>query len=174
MDNYDKNSLERYQKLEKVGEGTYGVVYKAVDKSTNDYVALKKIRLENEEEGVPSTAVREIALLKQLKQPNIVKLLSVIHGENKLYLVFEYLDQDLKKYLDITGAPLVPQIVKSNLYQMLKGLAFCHAHRVIHRDLKPQNLLLNKDGTLKIADFGLGRAFGLPLRTYTHEVQVII
>jgi cyclin-dependent kinase len=170
MDNLSKNSLERYQKLEKIGEGTYGVVYKAVDKTTDEIIALKKIRLEHDDEGVPSTAIREIALLKEVKHPNVVGLKTVIHGDNKLYLVFEYLEQDLKRYLDITGMPLAPQLVKSNLYQILHGLAYCHAHRVIHRDLKPQNLLIDKNGIVKLADFGLARAFGLPLKTYTHEV----
>jgi len=171
MDNLSKNSIERYQKLEKIGEGTYGVVYKAIDKVTEEIVALKKIRLEHDEEGVPSTAIREIALLKELKQPNVVQLKAVIHGDNKLYLVFEYAEQDLKKYLDIAGTGLAPQLVKSNLYQILQGLAYCHAHRIIHRDLKPQNLLLDKNGVIKLADFGLARVFGLPMRTYTHEVN---
>jgi len=173
MDAQYKNSLERYQKLEKIGEGTYGVVYKARDKVSNDIIALKKIRLEQEDEGVPSTAIREICLLKEIQHPNVVELKQVVHGDDKLYLVFEFLDQDLKKYLDIAGAPLAPQLVKANLYQMLNGLAFCHAHRVIHRDLKPQNLLIDRHGNLKLADFGLARAFSLPIRTYTHEVVTL-
>ena len=89
----------RYRKVEKVGEGTYGVVYKAVDQLTGETIALKKIRLEAEDEGVPSTAIREIALLKELNHPNIVRLMSVVHSDTKLYLVFEYLDTDLKKYM---------------------------------------------------------------------------
>lgn len=90
---------ERYQKLEKLGEGTYGVVYKAKDRTTGEVVALKKIRLEKEDDGVPSTAIREISLLKGLKHPNIVELKEVLYSEDKLYLVFEYLDYDLKKYM---------------------------------------------------------------------------
>ncbi|KAG8129311.1 hypothetical protein E2320_016013 [Naja naja] len=92
--------MENFQKVEKIGEGTYGVVYKAKNKITGDVVALKKIRLDTETEGVPSTAIREISLLKELNHPNIVKLLDVIHTENKLYLVFEFLNQDLKKFMD--------------------------------------------------------------------------
>lgn len=171
MDNQFKNKLDRYQKLEKIGEGTYGVVYKAKDKQNEDVIALKKIRLEHDDEGVPSTAIREISLLKEVQHPNIVDLKQVIHEDNKLYLVFEYLDHDLKKFLDKNGAPLTPSQVKSTLYQLLMGLAYCHAHRIIHRDLKPQNLLLDKNGTVKLADFGLARAFALPLKTYTHEVR---
>ena len=92
----DNNKLDEFQKLEKIGEGTYGVVYKAKDKITNQFVALKKIRLETESEGVPSTAIREISLLKELDHPNVVQLLDVIHADQKLYLVFEYLgEQDV-------------------------------------------------------------------------------
>ena len=85
--------MERYQKLEKIGEGTYGVVYKAKDRITGEVIALKKIRLEAEDEGIPSTAIREISLLKELQHPNIVRLYDVVHTEKKLTLVFEYLDQ---------------------------------------------------------------------------------
>ena len=83
-----------------VSSGTYGVVYKAKDRITNEIIALKKIRLEAEDEGIPSTAIREIALLKELQHPNIVRLVNVLHTDKKLTLVFEYLDQDLKKLLD--------------------------------------------------------------------------
>ncbi|XP_036051276.1 cyclin-dependent kinase 3 isoform X2 [Onychomys torridus] len=166
--------MDAFQKVEKIGEGTYGVVYKAKNKETGQLVALKKIRLDVETEGVPSTAIREISLLKELKHPNIVKLLDVIHREKKLYLVFEFLTQDLKKHMDSTptsGLPL--HVVKSYLSQLLQGLNYCHCHRVIHRDLKPQNLLINEFGAIKLADFGLARAFGVPLRTYTHEVVTL-
>jgi len=137
-------------------------------------LALKKIRLEAEDEGIPSTAIREISLLKQLQHPNIVRLYDVVHTEKKLTLVFEFLDQDLKKYLDACGDNgLEPYTVKSFLYQLLQGIAYCHQHRVLHRDLKPQNLLINMEGELKLADFGLARAFGIPVRNYTHEVVTL-
>lgn len=166
--------MERYQKLEKIGEGTYGVVYKAKDRVTGEIIALKKIRLEAEDEGIPSTAIREISLLKELQHPNIVRLYDVVHTERKLTLVFEFLDQDLKKYLDVCGdAGLDPPILKSFLYQLLTGVAYCHNHRVLHRDLKPPNLLINREGQLKLADFGLARAFGIPVRSYTHEVVTL-
>jgi len=164
--------MEQYEKLEKVGEGTYGVVYKAQD-STGGIYALKTIRLEAEDEGIPSTAIREISLLKELQHPNIVKLVDVIHTERKLTLVFEYLDQDLKKLLDTCDGGLDPTTTKSFLYQLLRGVAYCHQHRVLHRDLKPQNLLINREGALKLADFGLARAFGIPVRSYTHEVVTL-
>lgn len=93
--------------------GTYGVVYKAKNKKTGEFAALKKIRLEVEEEGVPSTAVREISILKELKHhPNVVNLQNVLHEDSKLYLVFEFLTCDLKKYLDTTEGPLDKMLVK--------------------------------------------------------------
>lgn len=175
-------------------QGTYGVVYKARDLSTKDHriVALKKIRLEAEDEGVPSTAIREISLLKEMNDPNIVKLLNIVHADgHKLYLVMEYLNLDLKKYMEALPvsqggrgktlpegsgcAPgsygLGPDMIKKFMRQLCEGIRYCHAHRVLHRDLKPQNLLIDSDANLKLADFGLARAFGVPLRTYTHEVR---
>ncbi|KAJ3146920.1 cyclin-dependent serine/threonine protein kinase [Geranomyces variabilis] len=165
--------MDKYQKIEKLGEGTYGIVYKAQNKDTGDIVALKRIRLDNEEEGVPCTAIREISLLKELKHLNIVRLYDVIHTEKKLTLVFEYLDSDLKKFLDGIGGELEESHLKHLMYQLLKGVAFCHEHRVLHRDLKPQNLLINKKMDLKLGDFGLARAFGIPVRSYSHEVVTL-
>jgi cyclin-dependent kinase len=169
--------LSDYQKLEKVGEGTYGVVYKARDTlNGNRLVALKKIRLEAEDEGVPSTAIREISLLKEMRDDYIVSLYNIVHSDShKLYLVFEFLDLDLKKYMESIPANmgLEPDMVKRFMSQLVKGTRYCHSHRILHRDLKPQNLLIDKEGNLKLADFGLARAFGVPLRTYTHEVVTL-
>eukprot|EP01126_Amoeba_proteus_P052929 TRINITY_DN6430_c1_g2_i1.p1 TRINITY_DN6430_c1_g2~~TRINITY_DN6430_c1_g2_i1.p1 ORF type:complete len:296 (-),score=58.33 TRINITY_DN6430_c1_g2_i1:188-1075(-) len=163
--------LDNYEKEQKIGEGTYGVVYKAKDRRDGSCVALKKIRLDHEDEGVPSTAIREISILKELNHENIVKLISVVHFNklHKLYLVFEFLDQDLKKYMDSVQV-MDPEIVKSYTKQILQGLVFCHCRRIMHRDLKPQNLLIDRKGNLKLADFGLARAFSVPVRPYTHEV----
>ncbi len=97
----------------------------------------------------------------------------MIYSEDKLYLIFEYCDYDLKKYMRQVGGPLPAHEVKSFTYQILQGTAFCHAHRVMHRDLKPQNLLIDSKGNIKLADFGLARAFGLPIKTYTHEVVTL-
>jgi len=165
--------MARYQKLEKIGEGTYGVVYKARDNATGLLVALKKIRLESEDQGVPSTAIREISLLKELQHRSIVRLQDVLHRDQKLYLVFEYLDNDLRRYMDRVGKKMHRMLVKSYLQQLLEGVGYCHSHRVLHRDLKPQNLLIDQKGTLKLADFGLARAFGIPVRTYTHEIVTL-
>jgi len=165
--------LGRYRKIEKIGEGTYGVVYKAEDRKTREIVAMKKIRLEAEDEGVPITAIREISLLKELQHENIVSLKDAINQDNKLYLIFEYLDQDLKRYMDYIGKKMHRLLIKSYLHQLLKGVEFCHANRIIHRDLKPQNILIDRKGTLKLADFGLARAYRIPIPTYTHEVVTL-
>jgi len=125
--------------------------------------------LEHEDEGVPSTAIREISILKELQHPNVVNLLDVVNLPNKLYLVFEYLDQDLKKYMD-SVTTFDPLLVKSYIKQLLEGLLYCHRRRILHRDLKPQNLLIDRKGFLKLADFGLARAVCVPVRPYTHEV----
>jgi len=164
----------KYKKLEKIGEGTYGEVFKARNRKSGEIIALKKIRMESEDEGIPSTAVREISILKQLDHPNIVHLHDVILTETSLTLVFEYLDQDLKNYLDACGDKGIDEYtVKSFLFQLLHGVGHCHDHRVLHRDLKPQNLLINMDGELKLADFGLARGYGIPVRKYTHEVVTL-
>lgn len=136
---------------------------------------MKKIRLESEDEGIPSTAIREISLLKELEHPNIVKLLQHVMEEPRLYLIFEFLSMDLKKHMDQlkTGECLPPDTVQSYLYQILQAILFCHKRRVFHRDLKPQNLLIADNGIIKVADFGLGRAFGIPVRVYTHEVVTL-
>ncbi|KAL9642807.1 hypothetical protein ABK040_009882 [Willaertia magna] len=173
--NYQK--LMRYKREEKIGEGTYGVVYKAIDLETGKTVAIKKIRLEQEDEGVPSTSIREISLLKELNHPNVVGLHQVIHGTNQLHLVFEFIDFDLKKKIDIYRKQLKQLIpsddIKSTMYQIIKGIAFCHSQRIIHRDLKPQNILISQEGEIKLADFGLARAFQIPMRTLTHEVVTL-
>ena len=113
--------------------------------------------------------------MKELKHENIVSLHDVIHTENKLMLVFEYMDKDLKKYMDSRGdrGQLDYITIKSFMYQLLQGIAFCHENRVLHRDLKPQNLLINNKGQLKLADFGLARAFGIPVNTFSNEVVTL-
>ncbi|KAL1548406.1 Cell division control protein 2 C [Salvia divinorum] len=177
--------MEKYQKLEKVGQGAYGTVYKAKDLSTGQLVALKKTHLPISDEGIPSSSLREVSLLQLLSHSlYIVRLLSVEHvpdknGKHLLYLVFEYLDTDLKKFIDsYLNSPnptlLPPHIVQNFLYQLCNGVAHCHSQGVLHRDLKPQNLLLDKEkGILKIADLGLGRAFSVPLKNYTHEIVTL-
>jgi negative regulator of PHO system len=170
----DRRHPSSFQQLEKLGEGTYATVFKGRNRQTGELVALKEIHLDSEE-GTPSTAIREISLMKELKHENIVNLFDVIHTENKLMLVFEYMDKDLKKYMDSRGdrGALDAATIKSFMFQLLKGIAFCHENRVLHRDLKPQNLLINNKGQLKLADFGLARAFGIPVNTFSNEVVTL-
>lgn len=168
------STADKYEKLEKLGEGTYAVVYRGYDKVANEVVAMKEINLDSEE-GAPSTAIREISLMRELRHPNIVSLLDVFRNKSKLIMVFEYMDQDLKKFLstqNLRGA-LEPRLVKWFMYQLLRGIAYCHENRVLHRDLKPQNLLINKNFEVKVADFGLARSFGIPVSAYSNEVVTL-
>ena len=170
--------MDRYTRLEKLGEGTYATVYKGQSRINNQIVALKEIHLDPEE-GAPSTAIREISLMKELKHHNIVFLHDVIHTEKTLTLVFEFMDQDLKRFMDTNGGALSNPLIENFMYQMLLGVAFCHENRVLHRDLKPQNLviliykLINSRLELKLADFGLARAFGIPVNTFSNEVVTL-
>ncbi|KAK2821623.1 hypothetical protein Q7C36_020966 [Tachysurus vachellii] len=164
--------LETYVKLGKLGEGTYATVFKGRSKLTENLVALKEIRLEHEE-GAPCTAIREVSLLKNLKHANIVTLHDIIHTDRCLTLVFEYLDSDLKQYLDNCGNLMSMHNVKIFMFQLLRGLSYCHKRKILHRDLKPQNLLINEKGELKLADFGLARAKSVPTKTYSNEVVTL-
>ncbi|KAI8421351.1 hypothetical protein MSG28_008363 [Choristoneura fumiferana] len=169
--------MENFSKVEKIGEGTYGVVYKAKDRITGNDIALKKIKLDNEPEGVPSTALREISVLRALRHAGVVRLLDVVGaagGEGRsLYLVFECMAMDLKRLMELSGGALRPALARSYARQLAAALGYCHAARVLHRDLKPQNLLVDREGRIKLADFGLARAIALPVRAYTHEVVTL-
>eukprot|EP01088_Endostelium_zonatum_P015848 TRINITY_DN4052_c0_g1_i1.p1 TRINITY_DN4052_c0_g1~~TRINITY_DN4052_c0_g1_i1.p1 ORF type:complete len:352 (+),score=71.40 TRINITY_DN4052_c0_g1_i1:217-1272(+) len=169
-----EEQLEKFEKLKEVGSGTYAVVYKAKNVETDKIYALKVIRMdESGDEGVPFTVIREISLLKRLKHPNIVRLHQVINTEKKgMTLVFEYLYCDLKKYM-VQEKKIQPHEVKSFLFQLLQGTAFCHKNHVLHRDLKPQNLLINKKGELKLADFGLARFNGIPVARLSSQVVTL-
>jgi len=155
-----------------LGEGAYGKVFKATCRRTGDAVAMKEMKITGREEGVPSTAIREIALLRELPHANIVRLLNVFCKPSKLVLVFEFVEQDLKKLMRSSGR-LSPSTIKNFTLQLLTAIEFCHSHRIIHRDLKPQNLLIDGKMRLKLADFGLSRAFTLPVPKYTHEVVTV-
>nr|CAB3229404.1 negative regulator of the PHO system [Phallusia mammillata] len=165
--------METYTKLELLGEGSYATVYKGRSKHTGQLVALKEICL-NTEEGTPFTAIREASLLKTLKHANVVTLHDIIHTNTMLTLVFEYMVTDLSSYMEWYGRNGIhPQNCVLFIYQLLRGLSFCHKQRILHRDIKPQNLLLSEVGELKLADFGLARAKSIPTNTYSHEVVTL-
>ncbi|KAL8124076.1 cyclin-dependent kinase D-3-like [Apium graveolens] len=165
-----KKVADRYLKREVLGEGTYGVVFKAIDTKTGQTVAIKKIRIGKQKEGVNFTALREIKLLKELKDPNIIELIDAFPHKENLHLVFEFMETDLEAVIRDRNIVLSPADIKSFLQMTLKGLAFCHKKWVLHRDMKPNNLLIGPKGQLKLADFGLARIFGSPDRRFTHQV----
>ncbi|KAL7324606.1 hypothetical protein PS15p_209775 [Mucor circinelloides] len=167
--------VEDFEKLNRVGEGTYGVVYRVVDKKTKQIVALKKIRMERETDGMPVSSLREISILKRMRHQNIVNVTDVAVGPRleSIFLVMEYCEQDLGSLLDMVSTPYTPSEIKCLMLQLLKGLEYCHSHSIIHRDLKMSNLLLTSSGLLKIADFGLARTLSLPGKPMTPNVVTL-
>jgi cyclin-dependent kinase 12/13 len=164
-------SSDMYEKVLQVGEGTFGKVYKAKIKgaknlSQGEHVALKRILMDNEKEGFPITAIREIMILKKLQHPNIVNLIEIVTSKpsekNKnrgnVYLVFEYMEHDLQGLGDNKINFKVSEI-KCIFHQILTGVAYMHENNIIHRDIKGANILINNKGEVKIADFGLARPY---------------
>ncbi|KAI7896044.1 kinase-like domain-containing protein [Mucor mucedo] len=167
--------VEDFEKLNRVGEGTYGVVYRVRDTKTKQIVALKKIRMERETDGMPVSSLREISILKRMKHQNIVNVTDVAVGPRleSIFLVMEYCEQDLGSLLDMVPTPYSASEIKCLMLQLLKGLEYCHSHSIIHRDLKMSNLLLTSTGLLKIADFGLARTLSLPGKPMTPNVVTL-
>uniref|UniRef100_A0A8C9U5M4 Cyclin-dependent kinase 15 n=1 Tax=Scleropages formosus TaxID=113540 RepID=A0A8C9U5M4_SCLFO len=161
-----------YLNLEKLGEGTYATVYKGISRINGHLVALKVIRMKTEE-GVPFTAIREASLLKGLKHANIVLLHDIIHTRESLTFVFEYVQTDLAQYMTQHPGGLHSYNVRIFMFQLLRGLSYIHRRRILHRDLKPQNLLISYLGELKLADFGLARSKSIPSQTYSSEVVTL-
>jgi cyclin-dependent kinase 12/13 len=182
--------VDLYEKVDQVGEGTFGKVYKAKYKSLgknntnkNEYVALKRILMDNEKEGFPITAIREIMILKRLNHKNIIKLLEIVTSKpsekNKfrgnVYLVFEYMEHDLAGLGDIKLKFNV-SMIKCILYQILTGVHYLHSNNIIHRDIKGANILINNKGDVKIADFGLARIHNPNpniIKQYTNRVVTL-
>ncbi|KAL0234404.1 hypothetical protein PCE1_001440 [Barthelona sp. PCE] len=168
----EARSLQDYEEIENVGSGTYGVVVKALDKRNDDIVALKSMKLGVSGEGIPSTAIREISLLKVLNHDNIVNLHHVIHDNDNLTLVFEFCETDLKKYIKKHGSIPYPQI-QTWMRHLCEAVAYCHDESVLHRDIKPQNLLIDDNMVLKLADFGLARSIGIPHHHFAAAVVTL-
>ncbi|KRY35455.1 Cyclin-dependent kinase 12 [Trichinella spiralis] len=167
--------VDEYEVLQQIGEGTYGQVYKAKHRGLNDLVALKKVRLDNEKEGFPITAIREIKILRQLNHPNIVQLKDIARDrcieKGGFYLMFEYMDHDLMGLLESGFVQFSTLHIGSFIKQLLSGLAYCHSKNFLHRDIKCSNILLNNNGEIKLADFGLARLYQRDkVRPYTNKV----
>eukprot|EP00472_Partenskyella_glossopodia_P006305 CAMPEP_0197523702 /NCGR_PEP_ID=MMETSP1318-20131121/8583_1 /TAXON_ID=552666 /ORGANISM="Partenskyella glossopodia, Strain RCC365" /LENGTH=344 /DNA_ID=CAMNT_0043076479 /DNA_START=1 /DNA_END=1035 /DNA_ORIENTATION=- len=175
MGNFGTCPVSNYEKINRIGEGTYGTVYRGRDKKTGEIVALKKVRLMDEKNGFPLTSIREIQILRKLKHPNVVALLEITVGRkpDSVFLVFEYCSHDFAELVDSMVRPFKASEIKCVMLQLLSALDHLHKNFIIHRDLKLANLLITKNGQLKIADFGLARIFGNPLKSYTPRVVTL-
>nr|WNT93105.1 CDKG2-1 protein [Phyllostachys edulis] len=168
-------SVNEFERLNKINEGTYGVVYRARDKKTGEIVALKKVKMEKEREGFPLTSLREINILLSFHHPSIVDVKEVVVGSSldSIFMVMEYMEHDLKGVMETMKQPYNQSEVKCLLLQLLEGVNYLHDNWVLHRDLKTSNLLLNNRGELKICDFGLSRQYGSPLKPCTQLVVTL-
>ncbi|XP_068606107.1 cyclin-dependent kinase 12 [Brachionichthys hirsutus] len=178
---WGKRCVDKFDIIGIIGEGTYGQVYKAKDKDTGELVALKKVRLDNEKEGFPITAIREIKILRQLKHCSVVNMKEIVtdkqdaldfkKDKGAFYLVFEYMDHDLMGLLESGLVQFSQEHVRSFMRQLLEGLDYCHKNNFLHRDIKCSNILLNNRGQIKLADFGLARLYNSEeSRPYTNKV----
>ena len=173
-------SANGFEKLGQVGEGTYGNVFKARDRVTKEVFAMKKIKMDREKEGFPITALREIKLLKQMAHPNIIQLKEIITSKSSddrnpgnVYLLFEYMEHDLEGLLNMTRPRIEYTIahLKSYMKQMLQAIEYLHSKKIVHRDIKCANLLVDNQGHVKLGDFGLARNIsGNVGDTYTNRV----
>lgn len=165
-------SVERYERLNYIDEGTYGRVFRARDVETGVIYALKQIKLGNEREGFPITSTREISTLLPIQHSNIVQLHEVVIGStmDKIYMVMEYAEHDLRSILERLKHPYSQSEVKSLILQLLRGIAHLHKRWIVHRDIKPGNVLLTNTGVLKLCDFGLARKYTDPPRDLTPNV----
>lgn len=171
-------SVEEFQCLNRIEEGTYGVVYRARDKRTDEIVALKRLKMEKEKEGFPITSLREINTLLKGQHPNIVTVREIVVGSNmdKIFIVMDYVEHDLKSLMETMRHKkqgFVPGEIKCLLKQLLGAVAHLHDNWILHRDLKTSNLLLSHKGILKVGDFGLAREYGSPLKAYTPIVVTL-
>lgn len=168
-----ENKIRRYEKIEFLGEGQFATVYKARDVETDTIVAVKKIKLGSRveaQDGINRTALREIKLLQELHHKNLIGLLDVFGHLSNVSLVFDFMDTDLEVIIKDNTIILTTANIKSYTIQTLQGLEYMHMNWILHRDLKPNNLLVNASGVLKIGDFGLAKPYGSPNRLNTNQV----
>ena len=145
-----------YRILDVVGEGAYGKVYKVTDSAHNIY-AMKSLRLNYQDKKNIEYAQREIEMLKKLKHPNIVDLIDFIEQDSHVFIRMGYMDTDLKQFLGKNSQRLSMRLLKSVSRQILSGLKCIHDNRILHRDIKSSNILLDQTGSVRIADFSLSR-----------------
>uniref|UniRef100_A0A3Q4MYD7 Cyclin-dependent kinase-like 1-like n=1 Tax=Neolamprologus brichardi TaxID=32507 RepID=A0A3Q4MYD7_NEOBR len=162
--------MEKYEKLSKIGEGSYGVVFKCRHRDTGQIVAIKKFVESEDDPVIKKIALREIRMLKQLKHVNLVNLLEVFRRKRRLHLVFEFCEQTVLNELDKHPRGVPEAQLKSIVWQTLQAVSFCHKHNCIHRDVKPENILLTKTGVIKLCDFGFARILTGPEDDYTDYV----
>ncbi|KAJ3281992.1 Cyclin-dependent kinase-like 3, partial [Borealophlyctis nickersoniae] len=167
--------MECYEKIGPIGEGTYGMVMKCRNKETGQIVAIKKFKESEDDLQIRKTALREVRMLKQLKNDNIVNLLEVFRRKGKLYLVFEHVDHTILEDLDKNPHGLSDDrgpsgVVRKCMWQLLKAMDYLHSHNVIHRDIKPENILVSVNGVVKLCDFGFARTLAGPGAKYTDYV----
>eukprot|EP00268_Persea_americana_P034608 TRINITY_DN3422_c0_g1_i1.p1 TRINITY_DN3422_c0_g1~~TRINITY_DN3422_c0_g1_i1.p1 ORF type:complete len:556 (+),score=132.19 TRINITY_DN3422_c0_g1_i1:423-2090(+) len=161
IEGWTPRRADSFEKIDKIGQGTYSNVYKARDTLTGKIVALKKVRFDNLEPESVKFMAREILILRRLDHPNVVKLEGLVTSRMScsLYLVFQYMEHDLAGLAASPGIKFTEPQVKCYMHQLLSGLEHCHNRGVLHRDIKGSNLLLDNDGILRIADFGLASFF---------------
>ncbi|KAL7294710.1 hypothetical protein TKK_0012007 [Trichogramma kaykai] len=167
------DKLRRYEKIDFLGEGQFATVYKAKDSLNGKIVAVKKIKVGSRAEakdGINRTALREIKLLQEIRHENIIGLLDVFGYKSNVSLVFDFMDTDLEVIIRDINIVLTSANIKCYMIQTLQGLEFLHCNWILHRDLKPNNLLISSEGVLKIGDFGLAKFFGSPNRINTNQV----
>lgn len=167
--------MENYKVIKALGQGTWGVVHMAEQKSTGRIVAIKKIKSTRPEEGMNFTAVREIKLLREFKHENIIELVECFTTSDlAVNLVYECAHTDLEKIINNGKIKLSMADIKQHMWSLLRAVEACHNRFILHRDLKPDNCLFLKDGTMKLADFGLARMYGTPKTRLSPEAVSFI